>query len=58
MFDFAIFVSTVMFLGNVLFLADMRGFGKLSSNSSSASVSKEEAESAIEKFLLLIVHLC
>ena len=51
MFDFAIFVTAVTFLGNVFFLADMRRLGKISSNSSSASVSKEEEESPIEKIL-------
>ena len=51
LFDFAIFVCTMTFLGKVLFLANMRRFGKLSSDSSSASVSKEEAETAIEKGL-------
>ena len=51
MLVFAIFVSTMTFLGNVLFLANMRRFGKVSSNSWSPSVSKEEAESAMERGL-------
>ena len=48
------------FLGKVLFLANMRRFGKLSSNLSSSSPSEEEeeeAESAIEKGLRLIVPM-
>ena len=58
LFVFAIFVCTMRFLGNVLFLCNMGRFGKFSSNSSSASVSKEAGESAQEKSLLLTVHLC
>ena len=53
-----LFVCTISFLGNVLFLGNMRRFGKLSSSSSSSSASEEEeAESAIEKGLRLIVPM-
>ena len=45
------------FLGNVLFLGNMRRFRKLLSNSSSTSFSKEEIESAIEKGLWLRVFM-
>ena len=60
MFVFAVFVCTINFVGNVLFLGNMRRFRKLSSNSSSTSASEEEeevAESAIEKGLRLIVPM-
>ena len=56
LFLFVLFVSSINFLGNVLLLGIMRRFGQLSSNSSSSSASEEdEAESAIEKGLQLIV---
>ena len=49
------------FPGNILFLGNMRRFGKLSSNSSLSSASEEEeeeeAENAIEKGLRLIVPM-
>ena len=54
LFVFAIFLCTINFVGNVLFLGNMRRFGNLSSNSSSTSASEEEeeeVESAIEKGL-------
>ena len=53
LFVFMLFVCTINFLDNVLFLGNMRRFGKLSSNSSSSSASEEEeeAENAIEKGL-------
>ena len=51
LFVFPLFVCTISFLGNVLFLGNMRRFGKLLSNSSTTSISDEEAESAIKKGL-------
>ena len=57
MFVFVVFVSTMNFLANVLFLGNIRPFRKLSTNSSSTSIPEEEAESAIEKRLRLIVPI-
>ena len=60
MFVFVLFVCSINFLGNALFLGIMPRFGKFSSNSSSsssASEEEEEAESAIEKGLRLIVPM-
>ena len=51
LFVFALFVCTINFLGNVLFLGNMRRFKKFLSNSSATSISEEKAESAIEKGL-------
>ena len=45
------------FLGNVLFLGNMRRFRNFLSNLSSTLISEEEAESAIEKGLWLKVHM-
>ena len=45
------------FLGNVLFLGNIRPFRKLLTHSSSTSILEEEAESAIEKGLRLIVPI-
>ena len=55
LFLFVLFVSSINFLGYVLLLGIMRRFGKLSSNSSSSASEEDEAESAIEKGLQLIV---
>ena len=52
---FVLFVCSINFLGNVLFLGNMPRFGQHSSNSSSSASEDEEAESAIEKGLRLIV---
>ena len=49
LFAFVLFVCTMNFLGNILFLGNMRRFRKLLSNSSSTSIPEEEAESAKEK---------
>ena len=49
LFVFPLFVCTMNFVGNVLFLDNMRRFGKLLSNSPTTSISNEEAESAIRK---------
>ena len=51
MFLFERFVCTMHFLGNVLFLGNMRRFRNFLSNLSSTLISEEEAESAIEKGL-------
>ena len=45
------------FLGNILFLGNMRRFRKLLSNSSSTSIPEEEAESAKEKGLWVKIHM-
>ena len=57
LFVFTLFVSTMNFLGNVLFLGNMRRFQKLLSNSSSRTFSEEEAERAKEKGLWVNVHM-
>ena len=49
LFVFLLFVCTMNFVGNVLFLDNMRRFGKLLSNSPTTSISNEEAESGIRK---------
>ena len=57
MFVFVLFVCTMNFLGNVLFLGNIRFFRKLLTHSSSTSIPEEEAESAIENGLRLIVPI-
>ena len=51
LFVFALFVCTMNFLLNVLFVGNMRRFRKLLSKSSSTSIPEEKSESGIEKSL-------
>ena len=51
LFVFTLFVSTMNFLGNVLFLGNMRRFRNLLSNLFSTSLQGEEAETGREKDL-------
>ena len=51
LFVFALFVCTMNFILNVLFVGNMRRFRKLLSKSSSTSIPEEKSESGIENSL-------
>ena len=57
LFVFVLFLCTMNFLGNVLYLDNIRPFRKLLTHSSSTAIPEEEAESAIEEDFRLIVPM-